>query len=76
MEILCKQSNGPSFGDYELCAYQEPFNGEGKCASKVKNSGYNIPFEDRKNMLTNTVDGKITISELEVWELIELVRTN
>ena len=58
------------YGDWELEANNEPFNGEGNFTSYAKREGYNIPLnETRLNMLTNKKDGKFTISELEVWEL-------
>jgi hypothetical protein len=49
---------GPSFcgdtSDFELSAYDEPFNGNGKCRSDAKNAGYGIPVDAAGlNMLTN-----------------------
>ena len=68
--IYCRSDVGPCFTGYgyraELLAY-EPFNGENKCRSEANHSGYNIPLEGGKNMLTNEEDGEFTISELEVW---------
>jgi hypothetical protein len=37
----------------ELCALNEPFNGDGKCLSQANRDGYNIVIEGGKNMLTN-----------------------
>jgi hypothetical protein len=45
--------NGPRYGNGELSAYKEPFNGNGKCYSGANSSGYHIPKEGDKNMLTN-----------------------
>ncbi len=70
--IGCYSDRGPTFTgghSYELCARVEPFNGDNKCMSWAKQSGYEIPLQDWKNMLTNRVDGKFTIIELEVWEV-------
>jgi hypothetical protein len=72
-DIYCSNNNGPCFvgsGDCELDAYNEPFNGEGKCLSCTNCSGYDIPLDAAGlNMLTNKKDGRFTISELEVWEV-------
>jgi hypothetical protein len=54
----------------------EPFNGDKKCSSSTNMSGYGIPKEGGKNALTNLDVGSFTISELEVWELQEIVRIN
>ena len=53
--ILGRSDFGPWFGDdtSELSAYMEPFNGNGNCRSQTNGSGYNIPIEGGKNMLTN-----------------------
>ena len=70
--IGCWSNTGPGFtgGDYyELCARFEPFNGEGKCTSRANYSGYRIPLEGAKNMLTNKEGKLFTITELEVWEV-------
>ena len=70
--IKCDKETGPLFtggGDYELCAANEPFNGEGNCSSWANWAGYNIARENGKNMLTNMADGPFTITELEVWEV-------
>ena len=73
--IYCRRSDGPNFGNknyYELAAF-EPFNGEFKCGSWVNNDGYNIEDDEcGKNMMTNERDGSFTISELEVWEVINV----
>lgn len=55
--------------DYELCAANEPFNGDGNCSSYANMPGFNISRESGKNMLTNKADGMFTITELEVWEV-------
>ena len=44
---------GPRFGKAELSAGDEPFNGNGKCYSYANESGYRIPKEGGKNMLSN-----------------------
>ena len=68
--IKCGSDLGPVFigerfnGD--LAAY-EPFNGEKKCESNANRLGYKIPLEDGKNALTNKVNRKFTITEIEVW---------
>jgi hypothetical protein len=71
--IGCYRVTGPWFSDgcyFELCAVNEPFNGENNCCSGAEWTGYNIPHDkDHKNMLTNKVDVYFTITELEVWEV-------
>jgi hypothetical protein len=57
--------------DDELSAW-EPFNGDGKCYSGANKPGYKIVIEGGKNMLTNKEDGYFTISELEVWEAVNV----
>jgi hypothetical protein len=37
--------------------------------SWASGSGYDIPKEGEKNMLTNKENGFFTITELEVWEV-------
>jgi hypothetical protein len=46
---------GPFFGDYsgELIALYAPFNGNRNCGSWANESGYKIPIEGGKNMLSN-----------------------
>jgi hypothetical protein len=65
---------GPAFvsqGNNELWAV-EPFNGDGKCRSRANLPGYKIVIEGGKNILTNKEDGDFTISELEVWEVVNV----
>ena len=40
--IYCGKYNGPRFdgGNSELCAYEEPFNGNNNCISFVNKPGY------------------------------------
>jgi hypothetical protein len=74
-EIICYSGYGPAFGsegNYGELRACEPFNGDGKCASWANESGYKIVIEGEKNMLTNFKDGYFTISELEVWEVINV----
>ena len=57
---MCDEKLGPSFsaGGYELSAWEEPFNGNGKGWSITNRPGYGIPADDEgKNMLTNKDDG-------------------
>ncbi len=78
--IYCRDDCGPYFGQAELAAHNEPFNGENNCRSYVNRDGYAIPKgEDGTNMLTNEKCeyGRwykdlcmFTIVELEVWEVI------
>jgi hypothetical protein len=73
--IRCNSYCGPGFGTEdggELGAYYEPFNGDGKCGSDANCDGYKIVIEGGKNMLTNNKDGKFTITELEVWEVLNV----
>jgi hypothetical protein len=67
--ILSYTFSGPVFGNEDLCA-TEPFNGFKKCYSNANKSGYSIAKEGGKNMLTNKEDGKFTITELEIWQVI------
>jgi hypothetical protein len=72
--IYCKSGCGPVFSvgsNGELYAL-EPFNGDGKCSSWANCSGYKIVIEGGKNMLTNNKDGYFTISEIEVWEVVNV----
>ena len=62
---------GSDEGYVELSAV-EPFNGDGKCWSSTNRPGYKIVIEGGKNMLTNKEDGKFTISEIEVWEVVNV----
>jgi hypothetical protein len=69
--IFCYSDSGPNFNNGEsgeLVAW-EPFNGDGKCASRANLPGYNIVIEGEKNMLTNKENGDFTITELEVWKV-------
>ena len=69
-------NEGPCFradGRRELSACYEPFNGNGKCRSYANLPGYGIPEEGGKNMLTNKKGIDFTITELEVWEVKEMV---
>ncbi len=72
-DICCRSDFGPYFigigGMGELGARDQPFNGKGKCFSYSNQPGYNIPLVDGKNQLTNQADGRLKISELEVWLL-------
>jgi hypothetical protein len=68
-EIRCSREIGPTFGNDELGAYFEPFNGDSSCSSFANRNSFNIPVEDGKNMLTNRENGDFTISELEVWQV-------
>ena len=72
-EIYCWSGFGPCYGDTELGAYDEPFNGDGNCCSDANNPTYKIPLKDGKNALTNKEDGCFTITELEVWQVTEEV---
>jgi hypothetical protein len=72
--IYCDEDYGPCFhgGDgIELAALNEPFNRKNSCISYANKPGYNIPKVDGKNQLTNQADGLFTISELEVWLLVD-----
>ncbi len=54
MAILCYNTRGPNFGDTELAAFDEPYNGEKNCWSYVNRDAYAIPEgEDGTNMLIN-----------------------
>ena len=66
---------GPYFGAYgdrDLCALNEPFNGDKNCGANANKSSYGIPKEGDKNMLTNQKDEWFTITEFEVWEVFYL----
>ena len=71
--ILCRNDLGPCYGNAELGAYKEPFNGNGNCYSYANSSGYRIPKDGDKNRLTNQQDKNFTITELEVWQVTEMV---
>jgi hypothetical protein len=75
--IVCNSDTGPAFATgngWELCARDEPFNGDNKCYSWANKNGYLIPLKDGKNMLTDKSDGRFTIVELEVWEIEFIVK--
>jgi hypothetical protein len=77
--IGCRSVTGPGFcgdNDWELCAWDEPFNGDNNCFSWANKNGYLIPLKDGKNMLTDKSDGYFTITELEVWEVKYIVNYN
>jgi hypothetical protein len=74
-EINCCSGFGPDYVIGELSAYQ-PFNRDGNCRSQGNLSGYEIPYEGRKNMLTNEKDENFTITELEVWSIKKVPRKN
>ena len=42
------------------------------CRSSANRPGYKIVIEGGKNMLTNKEDAKFTISEIEVWEVVNV----
>jgi hypothetical protein len=79
--IRCWKYRGPEFGNGELEATNEPFNGNRACQSWSWNSGgtYNIGVDSQgRNMLTNQLseDGRggdkvcyFKISKLEVWKV-------
>jgi hypothetical protein len=73
--IYCLSGCGPRFeSDDDVCELIacEPFNGDGNCISNANKPGYKIVIEGGKNMLTNNKDGWFTISELEVWEVVNV----
>ena len=72
--IYCHRTRGLYYGDAELSTTYEPFNGENNCFSYANYTGYNIPEEGGKNRLTNKEGCSFTITELEVWQIIEMVR--
>lgn len=54
--ISCDRGQGPCFRGHrvhELIAWHQPFNEERSCLSLANESGYEIPKEGEKNMLTN-----------------------
>ena len=73
-DIYCRSDRGPCFvGDdeCELAAYDEPFNRNNYCVSVADQPGYKIPKVNGKNQLTNSADDRFTISELEVWVVVD-----
>ncbi len=73
-DIYCAGNFGPCFEGFagdDLVAWNQPFIGKDSCCSYANQPGYNIPLVDGKNQLTNKADGKFTISELEVWLLVD-----
>ena len=73
--IFCNSYCGPVFkaedGDTDLYAVS-PFNGDNKCVSYANLPGYSIGIEGGMNMLTNKKDGNFTITEIEVWEILNV----
>ena len=73
-DIYCSSYYGACFrgGDLpELSAYQQPFTCHDGCYSWANKPGYDIPLVDGMNQLTNQAYKKFTISELEVWLLVD-----
>ena len=73
-DIYCSSNYGPCFwgdGGAELGADDQPFNGKDKCYSKANKPAYNIPLVDGMNQLINQANGGFSISELEVWLLVD-----
>ena len=75
--INCYINCGPRFtstsNDGELSATNEPLNENGGCYSCANKAGFSIGLDaDGKNMLTNSKRGAFTISELEVWEVVNV----
>ena len=73
--IWCKTDRGPAFGfknNLSELKAQEPFNVDNKCYSDANCSGYRISAEGDKNMLTNKKDGGFTITEIEVWQIVNV----
>ena len=55
----------------ELFAQEQPFNKKLNCVSMPECKVYEIPEENGINMLNNSDSCAFTITELEVWEIIE-----
>jgi hypothetical protein len=74
----CKEYLGPSFGEYNLSAYHEPFNTLDACWawSSGPNRSYSIKVSsDDIHELTGLQKGAncwFTINELEVWGISEV----
>ena len=52
--ITCWKDKGPSFGNWDLAASEEPFNKEGSCLSIPNEDCYNISRNNEGiNILTN-----------------------
>jgi len=62
---------GPSFGELELTANTEPFDETLNCTSMEKVNIYRIEKIGRNNALTNSDSCAFTITELEVWEILD-----
>ena len=72
--ICCRSDRGPYYGyGPELGVYYEPFNGDDECRSFANEKGFKIPKEGGKNKLTNNEKNIFTITELEVWQIKEVV---
>ena len=76
-KINCCTNCGPTFtftsNHSELSASREPFNGNINCFSFANKAGFSIGLDaDGKNMLTNSKSERFTISELEVWEIVNV----
>ena len=72
-DIYCYIYEGPWFDGgpgCELGAFS-PFNGKDYCRSRANYPGYNIPEVNGKNQLTDQKGIDFTISELEVWLLVD-----
>jgi hypothetical protein len=72
--ILGGSKTGPCFtssnSNPELAAW-EPFNQDGKGRSFANNPGFCVGIDDvGVNKLTNRKDGYFTITEIEVWEVV------
>ena len=76
--IYCYTYCGPVFiasgifSKCELGAY-EPFNGDNKCGSYANQPGFGIGVDaDGNNLLTNKKGDYFTITEIEVWQIVNV----
>ena len=75
-EIYCSTYYGPIFkadgNNWELGAGQ-PFNGDNKCLSYANQPGFGIGVDaDGNNLLTNKKGDWFTITEIEVWQIVNV----
>jgi hypothetical protein len=74
--IVCYTNYGPVFiadGNYGELGVGEPFNGDYKCWSNANLPGFGIGVDvDGNNLLTNKKGYNFTITEIEVWQIINV----
>jgi hypothetical protein len=74
--IRCRSDCGPVFiADDNYCELGagEPFNGDNECYSEANQPGFGVDRDaDGNNLLTNKKGVNFTITEIEVWQIVNV----